>query len=133
MQDRLYDLDMSDELVFTFRHYPSKKASSAQNLAERLAKIVLELPEKVAYKKVVILDMSILEEKNSQRASHYVFEWEKFLFYTQGFVFKELWINSVKRQGLPLLALLFTRTACLFMKDCEISAGQGRVRALGAC
>jgi hypothetical protein len=67
---RLYDLDMSDEIVFTFRLYQSRKASSAQNLAERLARIVLELPEKFIFKKVVIMDMSVLEVYNRQRDSH---------------------------------------------------------------
>lgn len=70
VEERLYELDMSDEIIFSFRLYPSKKASSAQNLAERLARIVLELPEKFAFKKVTILDMSILEIKTCQRENH---------------------------------------------------------------
>ena len=106
---------MADELIFIFRLYKTKKASTAQNLAERLARIILELPQKFYFKKVTIMDPSILEVVTCQREIHSQFEWEKFLFYTSAFVFKELWISSLKRHGLPFMGLLFTRTACLFM------------------
>ena len=125
VEDRIHDLEMHDELIFIFRLYQTKKASTAQNLAERLARIILELPAKFAYKKVIIMDPSILDVQTCQKVYHAQFEWEKFLFYTMSFVFKELWICGLRRQGLNLMGLLCTRTACLFMKDCEISAGSG--------
>jgi len=61
VQERLSELEMADELIFIFRLYKTKKASTAQNLAERLARIILELPQKFYFKKVTIMDPSILE------------------------------------------------------------------------
>ena len=65
VEDRIHDLELHDEIIFVFRLYQSKRTSSAQNLAERLARIILELPSKFAFKKITILDPSILEVKTS--------------------------------------------------------------------
>ena len=52
--DRVNELEKADEIVFTFRLHQSDTASTATHLAEKMAKLILELPEKFSYKKVSI-------------------------------------------------------------------------------
>ena len=72
--NRMHELDKAEEIIFAFKlNHTYKSSSATKNLTEKMAKIILELPDKFAFKKVSIQDPYTLDQH---------FEWEKFLFYT---------------------------------------------------
>ena len=57
----MHELKKVEEINFTFKIMQTGNQSTATNLEEKLAKIMLELPERFFYKKVSIQDPSILD------------------------------------------------------------------------